>query len=107
MNDKLKRWATRIFMAALVALFVVAFAYTLPIDFAFFAAIDMAVYADAFIGVYVVARVTRLRPMIGYFRLRAAAMARRLGKRARRTVGSIAKKNEGANDDHPALAIAA
>jgi hypothetical protein len=107
MNPKFKSWAGRIIKAALIAMFVFVFAYTLPFDLALLAAIDMATYADALIGVYVVARITRLRPMIFYFELRAALMTRRLGKRARRDVGSVAKKNEGANDDHPAVAIAA
>lgn len=107
MNPKFKSWASRLIKAALIALFIFAFAYTLPYDLALLAAIDMAVYVDALVGVYVVARVTKLRPMIGYFRLRAAALGRRLGKRARRAVGSVAKKSEGANVDHPALALAA
>ncbi len=107
MKQKLKRWADRIIKAALIAIFVFAFAYTLPYDLALLAAIDMSVYVDAFIGVYVVARITRLRPMTDYLKFRAATLARRLGQRARRVTGSVAKKNEGANDDHPAVAVAA
>ena len=107
MNPKLKRWVGRMFMATLVAMFVVAFAYTLPADFALLAAIDMATYVDALIGVYVVARISRLRPMINYFRLRAASTTRRLGKRARHATGSIARNNKGANDDHPEVAAVA
>ena len=107
MTNKLKKWAGRAFMAAMVCLFVFAFAYSLPADFALLAAIDMAVYVDAFIGVYVVARIAKLRPMIGYLKLRASTLLRRLGARARRVAGSVAKKNEGANDDHPAWALAA
>lgn len=107
MNQNPKRWAARIFMATLIAMFVFAFAYTLPYDFALLAAIDMATYVDALIGVYVIARVTKLQPMIDHFKLRAATMFRRHGRRARRISSLTAKKYEGANDDHPAVALAA
>ena len=107
MNQKLKRIAGRIFMAALVAMFVFAFAYTLPIDFALLAAIDMATYVDALVGVYVISRIARVRPTIEYLKLRAAFVARRFAKRAPRLPNSTTNKNEGANDDHPLVARAA
>ena len=107
MNPKFKSWAGLIFKAALITLFVFAFAYTLPYDLALLGAIDMAVYVDALVGVYVVARITRLRPMIDYLKLRAASIIRRLGKRTRRVTGAVAKKHEGANDDHPEVAAVA
>ena len=95
-------------MAALVTLFVFAFAYSLPADFALLAAIDMATYVDAFIGVYLFGRIARLRPMLAYARLRASLMIRRFAKRARRhTIRSDKSRNTPANDDHPAFALAA
>ena len=108
MNQKFKKWAGRIFMAALVMLFVFAFAYTLPADFALLAAIDMATYVDAFIGVYVVARIARLRPILAYARMRAAMLVRRTATRARRLLNRPDKgRNNAANDDHPWVALAA
>ena len=108
MSDKLKKWAGRIFMASLVALFVFGFAYSLPADFALLAAIDMATYIDAFIGVYVFARIARLRPMLAYGRLRASLMIRRFAKRARRhPIRTDKSRNTPANDDHLAFALAA
>ena len=108
MNEKLKYWAGRAFMATLVALFVVAFAYTLPFDFALLAAIDMAIYADAFIGVYLIARVTRVGPAMAYYRLRLATLLGRFAKRARRpSIRSDKSRNSAANHDHPAVAMAA
>ena len=107
MNQKLKRIAGRIFMAALVCLFVFAFAYTLPIDFALLAAIDMATYVDAFIGVYLIARVARLRPYLAYVRARTAMAMRRFGKRARRLTIRADKSRNATNDDDPAVAMAA
>ena len=108
MHSKFKYWAGRVFMAALVCLFVFAFAYTLPADFALLAAIDMATYVDAFIGVYIVSRITRLRPMLSYLRLRLAVQLRRSGKRVRQIrVRREPGKTTAANDDRPAFAIAA
>ena len=107
MTNKLKKWAGRLFMAALVCLFVFAFAYSLPADFALLAAIDMATYVDAFIGVYVIARVTRLRPYLAYVRARMAMTMRRFGKRARRLAIRSDKSRTAANDDDLAVALAA
>ena len=107
MHSKLKYWAGRAFMAALVCLFVFAFAYSLPADFALLAAIDMATYVDAFIGVYVIARVTRLRSYLAYVRARMAMTIRRFGKRARRLTIRPDKSRNAANDDDPAMAMAA
>ena len=107
MNQKLKRIAGRIFMAALVAIFVFAFAYTLPADFALLAAIDMATYVDAFIGVYVIARVTRFRSYLAYVRAHMAMTMRRFGKRAQRLTIRADKSRNAANDDDPAIAMAA
>ena len=108
MNQRLKKWAGRIFMAALVTLFVFAFAYSLPADFALLAAIDMATYVDAFIGVYVVARISKLRPLLSYARIRAATMLRRIERRTRRLINRPDKsRSDAANDDHPWIALAA
>ena len=98
MSQKLKRWAGRIFMAALVTLFVFAFAYSLPADFALLAAIDMATYVDALIGVYVVARISRLRPILEYLKIRIVQrFPKRQPKRAQKP------RISADNDDHPAL----
>ena len=98
MKQKLKRWAGRIFTAALIAMFVFAFAYTLPYDFALLAAIDMATYVDALIGVYVIARITKLRPMVDYLKIRIVQRfpKRQLGKAQKPMISAD-------NDDYPAL----
>ncbi len=107
MWSKLRIWSGKVVMALLLALFVFAFAQTLPIDFALLAAVDMAVYVDALVGVYVVAQVTKLRPMFAYLGLQLSALAGRFGKRARRVrtrlINSLKKP---ANDDDPAVAFA-
>ncbi|MEO7411051.1 MAG: hypothetical protein ABIU10_07005 [Sphingomicrobium sp.] len=108
MWKKIKVWSGRVVMALMVALFVYAFAQTLPIDFALLVAVDMAVYVDALVGVYVIAQVTKLRPMIAYLRLRASAFRGRLNKRARRIRTHVIDGHKSpANDDDPAWAMAA
>ena len=107
MWNKLRMWSGKVVMALLVALFVFAFAQTLPIDFALLVAVDMALYVDALVGVYVIAQMTRLRPMIAYLGLQASALAGRFRKRARRVrTRLINGLKKPANDDDPAVAIA-
>ena len=108
MNHKLKSWAARVFTAMLIAIFVYAFAYTLPFDFALLAAIDMATYVDALIGVYLIARITRLRPIMAYGRSRASLLLHRFAKRARRlSARSDKSRTSAANDDDRPFALAA
>lgn len=102
---RIKRWTGRAAMALLVIIFAAVLAYSFPADLALLLAIDVATYVDALVGVYVIAQVTRLRPLIALGR---ASLAARFGRRSRRaTAMRPSKRTSAANDDDPGLAVAA
>ncbi len=105
MRLKVKAWAGRAIMLTLIAALMLGLAYTAPLDLALIGAIDLATYIDALLGVYVIAQISRLRPMLAMSRLWIAARLRR--PRSRATAVRPAEKALPANDDDRPHALAA
>lgn len=100
----LKLWTTRAALALIVALVAVGLAYSFPFDLAVLMAIDLGTWVEAAVAVYVVAQVTKVRPIIAHLRLR---FCQRRSRREVRTVSRGDKITASDSDPEPRLLLAA
>ena len=98
----LRQWTSRAALALIVAVLLVGLAYSFPADIAFLMAVDLGTWVEAVVAVYVVSQVTRIRPILAFFRARF--LPRRRSTRQIRS--RVVRRDKPSSDDHPAPAWA-
>ena len=98
MLEWLKKRSGRTAIALIVMLIAMGLALSFPPDIAFLFAIDMGTWFEAAIAVYVVAQVTRIRPLVAFLKARLAIRHRRAARRPRT---AAVERKEASNDDKP------
>lgn len=103
--NRFRRWLWSALFSILVVMFAAGLAYSFPADMAFLLAINLVTWAEAAIAVYVVATVTKVRPLVTY--LRAIFLRRRAGAVRQQRTHKIPRPDcSNDNDDDP-IALAA
>jgi hypothetical protein len=96
--DWLKHWSSRVAMMVIVILLLAGLATSFPADIGFLMAIDLGTWIEAAIAVYVVAQVTKIRPLVSFLRVRL--FNQRRSKRQIRT--RVPRRQKSISDDDPA-----
>ena len=99
----LKHRFLRILVALIVMLIVAGLATSFPPDLAFLFAIDVSAWVEAAVAVYVVAQITRIRPLLTFLRARLAHGGRSAARQVRTRAEA---REEPSNDDEPRRRLA-